>query len=36
MNINAKNEILTTINNINLKKINDAGISAWNAVKYLR
>ena len=36
MNINAKNEILTTINNINLKKIKDAEISAWNAVKYLR
>ena len=36
MNINAKNEILTTINNINLKKIKDAETSAWNAVKYLR
>ena len=36
MNIKAKNEILTTINNINLKKIKDADISAWNAVKYLR
>ena len=36
MNINAKNEILTTINNVNLKKIKDAEISAWNAVKYLK
>lgn len=36
MNSNAKNEISTTINNINLKKIKDAEISAWNAVKYLR
>lgn len=36
MNINAKNEILTTIDNINFKKIKDAEISAWNAVKYLR
>ena len=36
MNINAKNEILTTIDNINFKKIKDAEISAQNAVKYLR
>ena len=36
MNINAKNEILTTIDNINFKKIKDAEISAWNAVKYLK
>ena len=36
MNNNARKEISTTINNINLKKIKDAEISAWNAVKYLR
>ena len=36
MNNNARKEILKTINNINSKKINEAGISTWNAVKYLR
>ena len=36
MNINAKNEISTAINNINFKKIKETEISVWNAVKYLK
>lgn len=36
MNNNSKNEILKAINNINSKKLKEASISVWEAIKYLK